>query len=144
MGANSAPSAQCSSFFISAYKYLRDRRETHYWKEFEVFHKLVQELVQPASDDQTMYIDRQAAIIFELQNFKRYYPYSLRMLHGLRTKWNTVPSQFPRLLEELDLTIKYLERRVNRSVRSWITTQIRNLFAYRRKAAYSSTHNGLE
>jgi hypothetical protein len=56
-----------------------------------------------------MYVDRQATIMFELRNFKRYYPYSLRMLGGLREKWAAVPDQFPRLIEELDLTIMFLK-----------------------------------
>lgn len=96
-------------FLFGAYKYLRDRQEAHYWKEFEVFHKLVRELVEPSGADQVMYTDRQAAILFELRNFRRYYPYSLRMLYGLRAKWGPVSDQHPRLLEELDLTIAYLK-----------------------------------
>ena len=48
--------------------------------------------------------------MFEMRNFKRYYPYSLRMLKGLRKKWVKVPNQFPGLIEEIDLTIQFLER----------------------------------
>lgn len=96
-------------FLFGGYKYLRDRRDAHYWKEFEVFHKLIRELVEPSGADQVMYTDRQAAILFELRNFKRYYPYSLRMLYGLRAKWGAVSDQYPRLLEELELTIAYLK-----------------------------------
>jgi hypothetical protein len=59
-----------------------------------------------------MYVDRQAAIMFEMLNFKRYYPYSLRMLKGLREKWALVPNQFPRLLNELELTIAHIESKL--------------------------------
>lgn len=97
------------AFIIGIYKYISERKESHFWKEFEVYHKLVQELVEPNGPEGSMYVDRQTAIIFELRNFKRYYPFSLRMLKGLQAKWVAVPNQFPRLLEELELTIKFLE-----------------------------------
>jgi len=58
-----------------------------------------------------MYVDRQAAIIFEMRNFKRYYPYTLRMLKGLREEWVAVANQFPRLLDERTMTIDLIERK---------------------------------
>ena len=98
------------AFIFGIYKFQVERKTTFFWKEFEVFHKLVKELVEPPSEQGAMYVDRQAAVMFELRNFKRYYPYSLRMLKGLREKWTAVPNQFPRLIEELDLTIKHIEK----------------------------------
>jgi hypothetical protein len=77
-----------------------------------VYHKLVKELVEPT--DGGLYVDRQAAIMYELRNFKRYYPYSLRMLRGLKQKWAAVPNQFPRLIEELNITIEFLENKSKR------------------------------
>ncbi|MEI7946945.1 MAG: hypothetical protein WCJ02_09620 [bacterium] len=97
------------AFVIGAYKYFLERKESHFWKEFEVYHKLVKELVEPNLPEGGMYVDRQAAVLFELRNFRRYYPYSLRMLKGLHAKWGAVPKQFPRLLEEMDMTIRFLE-----------------------------------
>lgn len=96
-------------FIFGVCKYVQERRDTHFWKEFEVFHKLVKELVEPPSKDAKLCVDRMAAIIFELKNFKRYSPYSLRMLKGLRE----VCRDFPRLIEEIDLTIKYLEKKLS-------------------------------
>lgn len=100
------------AFIFGVYKFQAERKATHYWKEFEVYHKLVKELVEPPSENGAMYVDRQAAIMYELRNFKRYYPYSLRMLRGLREKWAAVPDQFARLIEELDLTIEFLEKKL--------------------------------
>lgn len=100
------------AFIFGVYKFQAERSTSFFWKEFEVYHKLVKELVEPPSEQGAMYVDRQAAIMFELRNFKRYYPYSLRMLNGLREKWAAVPNQFPRLVDELDLTIKFLEKKV--------------------------------
>lgn len=96
-------------FVFGAYKYFLERKESHFWKEFEVYHKLVKELLEPSKTSEGMYVDRQAVILFELRNFRRYYPYSLRMLKGLQAKWVAVPNQFPRLLEEMDMTIRFLE-----------------------------------
>lgn len=39
------------------YKFLAERREIHYWKEFDIYHKLIKELVEPQSG-QALYIDR--------------------------------------------------------------------------------------
>ena len=100
-------------FFFGAYKFQAERKAAHYWKEFDVYHKLVKELVEPPTEGLGLYVDRQAAVMYELRNFERYYPYSLRMLQGLKKKWINVPNQFPRLLEELDLTIEFLEKKLN-------------------------------
>lgn len=99
-------------FLFELCKFWDERKATFFWKEFDVYHKLVKELVEPEEKGEK-YVDRQAAIIFELRNFKRYYPYSLRMLKGLREKWTCQnPKGSPRLLEELNLTIKYLEKKL--------------------------------
>lgn len=58
-----------------------------------------------------MYVDRQAAIIYELRNFKRYYPVSYRTLKGLQKNW-TENGVYPRLLEEISLSISFLENKV--------------------------------
>jgi len=97
------------AFAFGVYKFQTERRTTLFWKEFEVYHKLVKELVEPPTENGHLYVDRQAAIMFEMRNFKRYYPYTLRMLKGLHEKWVAVPNQFPRLLNELELTIQHIQ-----------------------------------
>lgn len=71
------------AFAFGLYKFRVECQRALFWKEFEVYHKLVKELVEPPSENAALYIDRQAAIIYEMRNFKRYYPYTLRMLEGL-------------------------------------------------------------
>ncbi|MEO0515116.1 MAG: hypothetical protein AAF086_07465 [Planctomycetota bacterium] len=88
------------------------RRRDLQLREFEIYHRLIKELVSPDSDGASLWVDRQAAILFELRNFKRYYEFSARTLIGLRTKWAAQPMQFPRLMQELDLTIAFLEKKV--------------------------------
>ena len=99
------------AFSFGIYKFQAERKTTLFWKEFEVYHKLVKELVEPSAKG-ALYVDRQAAVMFEIRNFKRYYPFSLRMLKGLREKWEGVPDQYPRLLDELKLTIEFMERKL--------------------------------
>lgn len=101
-----------ATFSWTVIQYLDTRKREQNLREFEHFHKLLKELVQPDDDKGTMYIDRQTAIIYELRHFKRYYPYSLRTLKGLLGKWQKVPDQYPRILEEAKLTIEYLEAKI--------------------------------
>ena len=103
-----------TTFGWSIFQYLDTKKREQNIKEFEHFHRLLKELVQPEDDEGTMYVDRQTAIIYELRHFKRYYPYSLRTLQGLLKKWEQVPNQFPRLLEETQLTIKFLEKKLKK------------------------------
>lgn len=102
------------TFCWTAFKYFDTRKRDQDIKEFENYHKLIKELVQPEDEKERMYVDRQTAILYELRNFKRYYPFSYRTLVSLRTKWEKVPNQFPRLLEELNLAINFLEKYKNR------------------------------
>lgn len=95
------------TFVWTIYKYNDTKKREQDLKEFDNYHKLIKELAQP-DDSNFMYVDRQTAIIYELRHFKRYYDFSYRTLIGLREKWEKVPGQYPRLIEELDLSIKFL------------------------------------
>lgn len=92
------------AFLFSIYKYYINRKTELYWKEFEIYHKLLKDLVQPEVENGTMYQDRQVAIIFELKNFKRYYSISEKILKELRKTW--INSH--RLVEEIDLTLEHI------------------------------------
>ena len=88
---------------------VRKREETH--REFEIYHRLIKELVSP--DPETgLWIDRQSAVLFELRRFPRYHEHILRTLLGLREKWTSDPEfKFKRLIEELDLTVDYIRKK---------------------------------
>ena len=92
------------AFLFSIYKYYINRKTELYWKEFEIYHKLLKDLVQPEVENGTMYQDRQVAIVFELKNFKRYYPISEKILKELRKTWKNNN----RLVEEIDLTLEHI------------------------------------
>jgi hypothetical protein len=99
--------ASSITFIWTVYQYIDTRKREQNLKEFENYHKLIKELVQP--ENGAMYVDRQSAIIYELRHFKRYYSFSYRTLVGLKEKWEKVPDQFPRLLDELNRTIDFLK-----------------------------------
>lgn len=98
------------TFAFAYWKFLVERQATLFWKEFEVYHKLIKELVGPPSENGALYVDRQAAIIFEIKNFKRYFPYSLRMLEGLKTNWHARAGVHQRVLTEMELTIEHIKQ----------------------------------
>ena len=92
------------TFLFGVYKFYIRRKTELYWKEFEIYHKLLKDLVQPEVENGSVYLDRQVAIIFELKNFKRYYPISEKILRELRKKWISNN----RLIEEIDLTLEHI------------------------------------
>jgi hypothetical protein len=102
--------AGITTFLWTTYQYFDTRKRDQDLREFEIYHKLIKELVQPDGEN-GLYVDRQTAIIYELRNFKRYYPFSYRTLVGLKEKWSKVDGQFPRLLDEIEQTINFLKRK---------------------------------
>jgi hypothetical protein len=83
-------------------------------REFEGYHKLVRELLQPEQGASGPYLDRQAAVVYELRHYKRYFSISQRMLKHLRSTWsdNQDSIKYARLIEEIDLTLEFLKKRL--------------------------------
>jgi len=98
-----------ATFIWSVWQFFAVRRQESRNRDFEVYHRLIKELVQPDKDI-GMYLDRQAAIVFELRQFKRYREVSGRILCGLKEHWAPNPKH-KRLIDEIDLTIAFLEGR---------------------------------
>lgn len=105
----------------SCCKYFSNKKTEQKQKEFELFHKLIKELVQPEPGCE-MYLDRQTAIIFELRNFERYQEYSLRMLKGLRKvpEWE----KEKRLIEEIDVAISFIEKKLEEEKKNWLRKKV--------------------
>jgi hypothetical protein len=100
------------TFVWPVVQFILVRRREQRAHEFEAFHRLIKELVSPGSDTQLMSIERQMAVLFELRHFPRYYEVIIRILGGLREKWSADPEfKWPRLIEELDLTVEYIRHR---------------------------------
>jgi len=100
------------AFIWPVVQFVITRRRDLQFREFETYHRLIKELVSPDSQDKVTWIDRQAAVVFELRHFPRYFEFSARTLRGLRSKWTADPKfVYPRLIEEVDLTLKFLDQK---------------------------------
>lgn len=99
------------AFIWSSTQQIIQRKAESREREFQAFHRLIKELVAPDPESGKAWIDRQAAVVFELHHFKRYYEFTERTLTGLKEKWTADPDfQWPRLIEEIDLTLHYINR----------------------------------
>ena len=95
------------SFIWSFIQFIDTRRRDLQFREFETYHRLIKELVGGER------IDHQAATVFELRHFPRYYEFTARLLSRLR---DDLASQVKakRLIEEIDLTLAFIGRKSNR------------------------------
>lgn len=98
----------------STYTYLSIKRTEQNERRFRAYHDLIKQLVEGENPHGAMRLDRQIAVIFELRNFKEYYPVTLRILRGLKESWGGSEKKTgsSRLGEELDETIAYIERKI--------------------------------
>lgn len=104
--------------FWAAFQYISLRRFETKKAMFEQYHKIIKDLVQKETEDQPMMLDRQIALIYELRNFKHYYPVTKRILSGLKSAWkNYGPGEKnERLMQEIACTIQYIDN-------SWFTAK---------------------
>ena len=93
-----------------AFSYILIKKKEAEYLQFKTYHDLIRQLVEPEKPGSAIYLDRQIAIIFELREFKKYYPVTLRILQGLKETW-TKSDASPRLRKELDLALEFLVKR---------------------------------
>ena len=98
-----------AAFLWPVFQFVITRRRDLQFREFEVYHRLIKELVMPDPQEGVLWMDRQAAVVFELRHFPRYYAFTGRTPRGLRVQW--VAAGFPRLIEEIDLTLEFLRNK---------------------------------
>lgn len=92
---------------FSALRYVTTRRDAQLQVEFENYHRLIAQLVGSERNTETMKMDSQVAIIYELLRFKRYKPVTLRIINGLRHEWANNGNN-SRLISEMDIAIRKL------------------------------------
>ena len=95
------------TFLWNIVQFLWTRTKESRERQFETYHKLVNELVSGDSSDVS--IHRLAAVVFELRHFPRYYGYTERMLKNLKEALREEGK--PRILDEIDLTLQYVRRK---------------------------------
>lgn len=103
--------AGLATFIWAVYRYLDSRTREQDLKEFENYHKLIKQLFKTDEKGNAI-IDEMTVAIYELRNFKRYYSFSYRVLIGMKQR--KADRNCSRLKEELDLTIKFLEKYKNK------------------------------
>lgn len=101
------------AFVWSVFQFFSVRAREEHAREFKTFHRLIKELVEPPSEGASLYIDRQCAVLYELRFFPRYYPFTRRTLQSLKNKWSLDGRSFPRILEELEITLKIIDSRMS-------------------------------
>ena len=96
------------------FTYLSVKKQELKERRFEAYHKLIQKLVERENPDLPMLLDRQIAIVFELRNFKEYFPVTLRIMKGLKETWAEYgpKEKRSRLHTELDLAIEHIESKL--------------------------------
>ena len=95
------------AFVWSTYQQVTQRKAEARERDFQAFHKLIKELVAPDPESKVSWLDRQAAVVFELRHFPRYYEFTERTLKGLKEKWTSDPDfHWTRLIEEINLTLE--------------------------------------
>jgi hypothetical protein len=99
------------AFIWSTTQQIAQRKADAAERQFQAFHKIVEKVVSPEKTDGVVYIDRQAAVVFELRHFPRYYDFTERMLGRLKKKWIADPAPHSDvLIEEIDLTLKHIQQ----------------------------------
>jgi hypothetical protein len=99
-----------ATFIWSAIQFFLGRRQDRQTREFEAFHRLIKELVEPDERSGATWVDRQVAVVFELRHFPRYFEVTYRILAGLREAWGQHQGNTTRLLEEMDRTLSYIRK----------------------------------
>lgn len=98
------------SLIVPIRQYLGQRRLEEKDKRFNNYHRLIKELVSADSQGQTVMMDRQIAVIFELRNYPEYYELSERILGDLIIIWEQ-DDRARRIINEINLTISFIDRR---------------------------------
>jgi hypothetical protein len=80
------------AFIWSTTQQIVQRRADAAERQFQAFHKIVEKVVTPERTEGLVYIDGQAAVVFELRHFPRYYDFTERMLIRLKKKWVADPA----------------------------------------------------
>ena len=99
--------ATCA-FAWGVYQYFNTRSKDLKVRQFDAYHRLIKELVQPDSGGAT-YADRQLAAVFELRDFPRYFIPSHQILTGLKNDWANKAEFNARLRSQFDKTIQIIE-----------------------------------
>lgn len=81
-------------------------------RQFQAFHLMIKGLVKGDDDKSAPYVDQQLAVIYELRNFPKYYPVTLRILERSKESWLHGSGWWSSILvKEANLTIDFIKRK---------------------------------
>jgi hypothetical protein len=87
-----------------------------YWRylkewNFNNYHKLIKDLVQSDTSTESIKLDRQMAVVYELRKYPRYFSVSKRILQGwLDRKSENETKEFSLLYSEMRLTLEFINK----------------------------------
>ena len=105
------------SIFWSAYSYISIKKAEEKQRRFETYHRLVKDLVERDDPKEPMKLDRQLAVIFEMQNFPEYFSPSIKIVEGLRDSWQGIYGPIEknnRLISQMDESLWFMKVRRSR------------------------------
>lgn len=94
------------SLVVPIRQYLNQRNIEEKDKRFKNYHKLIEELVSLEKPK----LHRQVAVVYELRNYSEYFEVTKRILAGLRKEWSKSNMNINELIEEIDLTLDFIEK----------------------------------
>ncbi len=108
------------SFVCSFWQFMDVRRREQRAREFEVFHRLIKDIVSPEDNNGPTWVDRQIAAVFELRHLTRYHEVAARILVSLREPWSQRGGNMKRLVDEMDRTLSHIRKGLPRKLRAEI------------------------
>jgi hypothetical protein len=88
--------------------YLITQRNTKRDKRYEIYHELIT-IISGGDGKIRLRLYRQLSSVYELRNFPEYYPVTKRILRGIKEEaLKSNREDVKRLIEEIDLTIKFI------------------------------------
>ena len=98
------------SFAYSIYKNGKERSDSNKSKQYELYHKLIQDL----ANNTNRAVDAQTAIAYELRYFRKYRKVTVRIFDNLLNNWENdekIKIDAAGLIKEIKLSIESLNKR---------------------------------
>lgn len=102
------------TFLWSVVQFMLNRGRESKNRDYQVYHQLIKEIVQPDPGGET-YVARQMAAVHELRNFPRYFQITYRVANHLKVSWADKLTTKPDLAYEIDELISITAPEVRRS-----------------------------
>jgi len=93
------------TLIVGIWEYYKYKNE---WN-FKNYHKLIKELNQSDTPNESIKLYRQVAVVYEMRNYPKYFQITKRILNGWLESRNDIDDENNPLYKEMNLTIKYID-----------------------------------